>query len=64
MLYGEENFTYTKGQYVVSCTDIPVSSRVVDATEESPFVVLIWNMFIINDCKFFLEKGNSKKHKK
>lgn len=41
MLYGEENFTYTKGQYVVSCTDIPVSSRVVDATEESPFVVLI-----------------------
>ena len=41
MLYGDENITYTKGQYVVSCTDIPVSSRVVEASEEVPFVVLI-----------------------
>ena len=41
MLYGEENLVYTKGQYVVSCTDIPVSSRVVEASPEEPFVVLI-----------------------
>lgn len=41
MLYGEENILYTKGQYVVSCTDIPVSSRVAEATPEEPFVVLI-----------------------
>lgn len=41
MLYGEENLIYSKGQYVVSCTDIPVSSRVVEATENEPFVVLI-----------------------
>lgn len=41
MLYGKENVVYTKGQYVVSCTDIPVSSRVVEATEDKPFVVLI-----------------------
>lgn len=41
MIYGEENIVYTKGQYVVSCTDIPVSSRVVEASEEEPFVVLI-----------------------
>ena len=41
MLYGNENIIYGKGQYVVSCTDIPVSSRVVQATEEAPFVVLI-----------------------
>ncbi len=32
---------YTKGQYVVSCTDIPVSSRVAEASEDKPFVVMI-----------------------
>ncbi len=41
MLYGEENIVYTKGQYVVSCTDIPVTSRVAEASFEEPFVVLI-----------------------
>lgn len=41
MLYGEENLIYGKGQYVVSCTDIPVSSRVAQATVDKPFVVLI-----------------------
>lgn len=41
MLYGNENIIYTKGQYVVSCTDIPVSSRVAEASENEPFVVLI-----------------------
>lgn len=41
MLYGEENIVYTKGQYVVSCTDIPVLSRVAEASFEEPFVVLI-----------------------
>ena len=41
MLYGNENIIYTKGQYVVSCTDISVSSRVAEASEEEPFVVLI-----------------------
>ncbi len=41
MLYGNENIVYTKGQYVVSCTDIPVSSRVVAASPDEPFVVLI-----------------------
>ena len=41
MLYGNENLVYTKGQYVVSCTDIPVSSRVAEASEDKPFVVLI-----------------------
>ncbi len=41
MLYGNENIVYTKGQYVVSCTKIPVSSRVVEASVENPFVVFI-----------------------
>ena len=41
MLYGEENIVYTRGQYVVSCTDIPVSNRVVEASVDKPFVVLI-----------------------
>ena len=41
MIYGDDSLVYTKGQYVVSCTDIPVSSRVVEATENEPFVVLI-----------------------
>ena len=41
MLYGEENIFYGQGQYVVSCTDIPVSSRVVEASFDKPFVVLI-----------------------
>lgn len=41
MLYGNENLVYTKGQYVVSCTDIPVSSRVAEASDDKPFVVFI-----------------------
>lgn len=41
MLFGSENLVYTKGQYVISCTDIPVSSRVLQATEDEPFVALI-----------------------
>lgn len=41
MLYGNNNLIYGKGQFVVSCTDIPVSSRVAEATPEKPFVVLI-----------------------
>lgn len=51
MLYGDENLVYTKGQYVVSCTDIPVSSRVAEASVDEPFVVLILelNSKIISD---------------
>ncbi len=51
MLFGEDNLVYGKGQYVVSCTDIPVSSRVAEATENEPFVVLILelNSKIISD---------------
>lgn len=51
MLLGSENLVYGKGQYVVSCTDIPVSSRVAKATENEPFVVLILelNSKIISD---------------
>ncbi len=41
MLYGSEKLIYERGQYVISCTDIPVSSRVSIATENDPFVVLI-----------------------
>ena len=41
MIYGEENLIYGAGQYVISCTDIPVSSRVAKATKDEPFVVLI-----------------------
>ena len=41
MLYDNENLIYGKGQYVISCTDIPVSSRVAQASKEVPFVVLI-----------------------
>lgn len=41
MLYGANNLVYGKGQYVVSCTDIPVSSRVAEASVEEPFVVLL-----------------------
>lgn len=41
MMYGANNIIYKKGQYVVSCTDIPVSSRIIEATKENPFVVLV-----------------------
>lgn len=41
LFYGNDHIKYTKGQYVVSCTDIPVSSRVAKASVEEPFVVLI-----------------------
>lgn len=41
LLYGNEQIKYTKGQYAVSCTDIPVASRVAEASPGEPFVVLI-----------------------
>ena len=41
MLYDNQNLVYGKGHYVVSCADIPVSSRVAQATVDEPFVVLI-----------------------
>ena len=41
MLYGEKNFTYSKGQYLISCTDIPVASKIVEATPTTPYVVLL-----------------------
>ncbi|MDE5682380.1 MAG: AraC family transcriptional regulator [Mailhella sp.] len=41
MLYGDNHLVYSKGQYVISCTDIPVSSRVMEASPTEPFVVLI-----------------------
>lgn len=41
MLYGNHSLTYTKGQYVVSCADIPVSSKVLEATDEKPFIAII-----------------------
>lgn len=41
MLYGDKNIAYKKGQYVISCTDIPVSSRIVEASSDEPFVALI-----------------------
>lgn len=41
MIYGEENFIYGAGQYVISCADMPVSSRVKVADKNNPFVVLV-----------------------
>lgn len=41
MVYGSNNLIYGKGQYVISCTDIPVSSRVAEAAPDKPFVALI-----------------------
>lgn len=41
MLYGNNNLIYGKGHFVVSCTDIPVSSRVLEASPDEPFVALI-----------------------
>lgn len=41
MLYGNNHLIYSKGQYVVSCADIPVSSRVMEASPDEPFVVLM-----------------------
>lgn len=41
MLYDNENLIYEKGQYVISCTDIPVSSRVTKASDEKPFICLV-----------------------
>ncbi|MFG6359739.1 AraC family transcriptional regulator [Taurinivorans muris] len=41
ILYGNNHLVYSKGQCVISCMDIPVSSRVVEASPYEPFVVLI-----------------------
>ena len=41
ILYGSKKLIYGKGQYLISCTDIPVSSRVSKASSQEPFVALI-----------------------
>ena len=41
MIYDNKNLIYGKGQYVISCTDMPVSSRVKIADKDNPFVVLV-----------------------
>lgn len=41
IVYGENNFIYEKGHYVVSCTDIPASCRVIEASMDKPFVILL-----------------------
>lgn len=41
VLYGNENIIYKEGQYVVSCADIPITSRILEAWPDKPFVVLI-----------------------
>ena len=40
LLYGNKNLFYGKGKYVISCTDIPVSSKISEASPERPFVAL------------------------
>lgn len=41
MIYGSSQMIYKKGQYVVSCADIPVSSKVLRASVEDPFIAII-----------------------
>lgn len=60
LFYGNEHIKYTKGQYVVSCTDIPVSSRVARASIEEPFVVLILELDSAIISNLILETNLSK----
>ena len=41
MIFSSEVRTYKKGQYVLSCTDIPAVCRVEKATKEEPFVEIL-----------------------
>lgn len=41
MIFSSEVRTYKKGQYVLSCTDIPAVCRVEKATKEEPFVRIL-----------------------
>ena len=41
MIFSSEVRTYKKGQYVLSCTDIPAVCRVEKATKEEPFVGIL-----------------------
>lgn len=59
-LFGGSSLSYTKGQYVVSCTDIPVSSKVVKASKNKPFVALILELDSNIISKLLLETRISK----
>lgn len=41
MIFGSAVNTYKKGQYVLSCTDIPAICRVEKATKDEPFVGIV-----------------------
>ena len=38
--YGSSKLVYGKGQYVISCTDIPVLSRITEASYDNPLSFL------------------------
>lgn len=41
MIFGSNCNTYKKGQYVISCTDIPAICRVEKATKDKPFIGIV-----------------------
>lgn len=59
LIFSSKIKTYKKGQYVLSCTDIPAICRVDKASEKEPFVAILieFNSKLINDI--ILETGLS-----
>lgn len=59
ILYGQDEIRYGKGEYVVSCVDMPVTSRVFRASEDEPFLALVldFDSKIISDL--ILQAGSS-----
>lgn len=59
-IFGSDGFFYGENQFVVSCTDIPASSRVVKASKDEPCLVLILELDSYEISKLIIETQSTK----
>ena len=55
IVFGSDSFSYKPGEYVVSCTEVPVLGRVVTASPEEPCVVVILTLDSYEISKLIVE---------
>lgn len=54
-IFGSDGFIYKENQFVISCTDVPASSRVVKASKDEPCLVLVLELDSFEISKLIIE---------
>ncbi len=67
-IFGADTFNYGENQYMISCTDVPVMSRIVEASKQKPCLALILEIDhqdiskLIHETKIPEHKGEKNKY--